>query len=134
MQLALAKAQEEDSVFRIKSTEDAYHALIDKETLEKVLQQGLKDEHNRYKDEIVEFLLNMKNRVKVNDLTLSMLNKTLSFLITETGNSTLLSMKKGSVTPDNIVVRLGPEYVVQNHWNVSLVFLSCERSFCWLFV
>jgi hypothetical protein len=70
VELVLAKAQEEDSVFRIKSTKDVYHVLTDKETLEKVLQQGLKDEHKRYKDEIVEFLLNMKNRTKVNDLTL----------------------------------------------------------------
>jgi hypothetical protein len=60
VELALAKAQDEDSVFRIKSAEDVYHVLTDKETLEKVLQQGLKDEHKRYKDEIVEFLLNMK--------------------------------------------------------------------------
>ena len=33
------------------------------------MQQGLKDEHKRYEDEIVEYLLNMKNRTKVNDLT-----------------------------------------------------------------
>ena len=70
VELALAKAQEEDSVFCIKSAEDVYHVLTDKETLEKVLHQGLKDEHKLYKDEIVEFLLNMKNRTKVNDLTL----------------------------------------------------------------
>jgi hypothetical protein len=70
VELALARAQEEDSVFRIKSAEDVYHVLTDKETLEKVLQQGLKEEHKRYKDEIVEFLLNMKNKTKVNDLTL----------------------------------------------------------------
>jgi hypothetical protein len=70
VELALAKAQEEDSVFRIKSAEDVYHVLTDKETLEKVLQQGLKDKHKQYKDEIVNFLLNMENRTKVNDLTL----------------------------------------------------------------
>jgi dsDNA-binding SOS-regulon protein len=70
VELALARAQEEDSVFRIKSAQDVYHVLTDKETLEKVLQQGLKDEHKQYKDEIVEFLLNMKNRTNVNDLTL----------------------------------------------------------------
>jgi hypothetical protein len=70
VELALAKAQEEDSVFRVKSAEDVYHVLTDKEILEKVLQQGLKDEHKQYKDEIVNFLLNMKNRTKVNDLTL----------------------------------------------------------------
>jgi hypothetical protein len=45
MELALAKAQEEDSVFRIRTAADAYHVLTDRETLEKVLQQGLKEEH-----------------------------------------------------------------------------------------
>jgi hypothetical protein len=33
VELALAEAQEEDSVFRIKSVEDAYHALTERETL-----------------------------------------------------------------------------------------------------
>jgi hypothetical protein len=41
VELALAKAQKEDSVFRIKSVEDVYHALTERETLEKVLKQGL---------------------------------------------------------------------------------------------
>jgi hypothetical protein len=65
LELALAKAQEEDSVFRIRSAADVYKVLTDRETFEKVLQQGLKDKHKRYKDEIVEFLLNMKNRTRV---------------------------------------------------------------------
>jgi hypothetical protein len=69
VELALAKAQEEDSVFRIKSAEDAYQVLTDKETLGKVLQQGLKEEHMQYKDRIVELLTNMKDRIKVEDLT-----------------------------------------------------------------
>ena len=42
VELALAKAQEEDSVFRIKSVEDVYHVLTDKEILEKVLQSRIK--------------------------------------------------------------------------------------------
>jgi hypothetical protein len=45
--LALAKAQEEDFVFRIKSAEDVYYILTDKEDLEKILQQGLKEEHKQ---------------------------------------------------------------------------------------
>ena len=69
IELALAKAQEEDSVFRIKSAEDVYHVLTDKETLEKVLQQGLKEEYKQYKDRIVELFTNMKDRIKVEDLT-----------------------------------------------------------------
>ncbi len=53
VELALVKAQEEGSVFRIKSAADAYQALTNIETLEKVLQQGLKEEHMQYKDKIV---------------------------------------------------------------------------------
>ena len=44
-------------------------ALTNKETLEKVLQQGLKEEHIQYKDKIVELFTNMKDRIKVEDLT-----------------------------------------------------------------
>ena len=69
IELALARAQEEDSVFRIKSAADAYHVLANMEILEKVLQQGLKEEHRQYKDRIIEFFMNMKERVKVEDLT-----------------------------------------------------------------
>ena len=68
VELALAKAQEEDSVFRIRNAADAYHALTNRETLELALQQGLKEEHRRYKDEIVRFFMNMKYRVRVEDL------------------------------------------------------------------
>jgi hypothetical protein len=68
VELALAKAQEEDSVFRIRSAADAYQALTNRETLEMALQQGLKEEHRRYKDEIVRFFMNMKDRVRVEDL------------------------------------------------------------------
>jgi hypothetical protein len=69
VELALAKAQEKDSVFRIRSAADAYEALTNKEILEMVLQQGLKDEHKRYKDRIVELFMNMKDRIRVEDLT-----------------------------------------------------------------
>jgi hypothetical protein len=68
VELALAKAQEEDSVFRIKSAEDVYQVLTDKDALEKVLQQGLKEEHMQYKDRIVGLFMNMKDRIKVEDL------------------------------------------------------------------
>jgi hypothetical protein len=66
--LALAKAQKYDSVFRIKSAEDVYQVLTDKDALEKVLQHGLKEEHMQYKDRIVELFMNMKDRIKVEDL------------------------------------------------------------------
>ena len=68
VELALAKAQEEHSIYRIKSSEDAYQVLTDKENLEMVLQQALKEEHMQYKDRIVELFTNMKDRIKVEDL------------------------------------------------------------------
>jgi hypothetical protein len=69
VELALAKAQEEDSVFRIMSAADAYEALTNKEILEMVLQQGLKEEHKQYKDKIVKLFMNIKDRLKAEDLT-----------------------------------------------------------------
>jgi hypothetical protein len=68
VELALAKAQEEDSVFRIRRAADAYQALTNRETLEMALQRGLKEEHRRYKDEIVRFFMNMKDRVRAENL------------------------------------------------------------------
>jgi hypothetical protein len=49
-----AKAQEEDSVFRIRSV------LTDKEASEKVLEQGLKKEHIQYKDSGVNQFIILK--------------------------------------------------------------------------
>jgi hypothetical protein len=68
VELALAKAQEEDSVFRVRSAEDAYQVLTDKETLGKVLQQGLTERHMQHKDRIMKLFTNMKDRIKVEDL------------------------------------------------------------------
>ena len=42
--------------------------LKDKEALEKVMQQGLKEEHKQYKAKIIEFFVNMKDRIKVEDM------------------------------------------------------------------
>jgi hypothetical protein len=69
VELALARAQEKDSVFLVNSAQDAYHILTNREILEKVLQQGLEEEYVQYKDRIVELLMNMKDRIKVEDLT-----------------------------------------------------------------
>ena len=67
VELALAKAREEDSVFRIRSAADAYQALTNKETLEIVLQQGLKEEHMQYKDTILDILTKMKDKIRMED-------------------------------------------------------------------
>jgi hypothetical protein len=60
VELALAKAQEVDSVFKIRSAADAYHVLTNRETLEVTLQYGLKEEHMQYKDRIVELFTNIR--------------------------------------------------------------------------
>jgi hypothetical protein len=52
----------------VKSAKDVYHVLTDKEILEKVLHQGLKEEHRKYKDRIVEFFMNTKETIKLEDL------------------------------------------------------------------
>ena len=69
----MAQAREEDSVFCIRSAEDVYHVLTDKETLEKILEQGLKEEYKQYKDKILEFFMSMKDRIKLEDLTFCLL-------------------------------------------------------------
>jgi hypothetical protein len=65
----LAKPQEEDSVVRIRSIGDVYYILTNKDVLEKVLEQGLKEEHRQYKYKIIEFFGNIKDRIKLEDLT-----------------------------------------------------------------
>lgn len=55
-------------MFCIKSAEDVYKVLTDKETLGKVLDQGLKEKHKQYKAKIIEFFVNIKDRIKVEDL------------------------------------------------------------------
>jgi hypothetical protein len=45
----------------IRSRDDIYHALKDKETLDKVLEQGLDEEHQKYKEQIAEFCMSLKD-------------------------------------------------------------------------
>jgi hypothetical protein len=70
VELALATAQEkgETSKVPIRNVEDVYNALADREAFDKLLQQGLDEEHQKYKDEIVEFFMSMKNKVRMEDL------------------------------------------------------------------
>lgn len=66
---ALIKARKENSIVPIKNVEDIYNALTDRETFDKLLQQELDAEHLKYKDEIVEFLMNIKDNIRIEDLT-----------------------------------------------------------------
>jgi hypothetical protein len=45
----------------IRSRADIYHALTDRGTLGEVLEQGLDEEHQKYKEEIVEFCMSIKD-------------------------------------------------------------------------
>jgi hypothetical protein len=66
---AFVKATKEKSTVPIMNVEDIYNALTDRKTLDKLLQQGLDEEHLKYKDEIVEFFMSIKDRVRMEDLT-----------------------------------------------------------------
>ena len=68
IELAFIEARKEKSIIPIKNVEDIYNALTDRERLDKLLQQGLK-EQLKYKDEIVEFFMSIKDRVRMEDLT-----------------------------------------------------------------
>jgi hypothetical protein len=70
VELAFATAQEKDtSKIPIKNRQDVYNALTDRNKFDKLLQQGLDKEHQKYKNEIVEFFVNIKDKVRMEDLT-----------------------------------------------------------------
>jgi hypothetical protein len=54
----------------IRNVQDVYNALTDRDTFDKLLQQGLKEEYQRYRDEIVNMFMDIKDKIKIEDLTL----------------------------------------------------------------
>jgi hypothetical protein len=52
----------------IRNTDDIYRALTDRDTLDKVLDQGLDEEYQKYKDDIVDFFMIIKDRIQKEDL------------------------------------------------------------------
>jgi hypothetical protein len=54
----------------IRNVQDVYNALTDRETLNKLLEQGLDKEYRRHKAEIVNLFMNIKDKIKIDDLTL----------------------------------------------------------------
>lgn len=54
----------------IRNASDIYHALTDREMLEKILEQGLDEEHQKHRDDIVEFFMCIKDYVRKEDLSL----------------------------------------------------------------
>jgi hypothetical protein len=69
VELVFATAKEDTSKIQIKNRQDVYRTLTDRETFDKLLQQGLDDEHQKYKDEIVQFFMSIKDKVRMEDLT-----------------------------------------------------------------
>jgi hypothetical protein len=55
----------------IRNVQDVYNALTDRETLNKVLKQGLDDvEYQRHRDELVTLFIGLKDKIKIEDLTI----------------------------------------------------------------
>jgi hypothetical protein len=57
----------------IRNVQDVYNTLTDRETLNKVLEQGLEDkEYQRHRDVLVNLLMGLKekDKIKIEDLTL----------------------------------------------------------------
>jgi hypothetical protein len=69
VELAFATAEKNTSKIQIKNVQDVYNALTDKETFDKLLQQGLDEEDQEYKDKIVQFFMSIKDKVRMEDLT-----------------------------------------------------------------
>jgi hypothetical protein len=55
----------------IRNVMDVYNALTNRETLDQLLDQGLDDkEYQRYRDELVNLFISIKDKIKIEDLTL----------------------------------------------------------------
>jgi len=52
----------------IRNTDDICRALTDRDTLDKVLDQGLEEEYQKYKDDIVNFFMFIKDSIQKEDL------------------------------------------------------------------
>lgn len=56
------------SIISIRNAQDIYHVLTDRETLDKILEQGLDEENLKHKDLILNFFMNIKDKVRIEDL------------------------------------------------------------------
>ena len=65
----LSKVQKLSKV-PIRSVQNVYNALTDKDTFDKLLQQGLDEEYQRHRSEIVNLFMGIRNKIKIEDLTL----------------------------------------------------------------
>lgn len=65
VELVFATAEEDTAKIQIKNRQDVYNALTDRETLDAIMQQGVGEENQKYKDEIVEFFMSIKDKVRM---------------------------------------------------------------------
>ena len=68
VELAFAEAEKDTSKIQIKNVEDVYNALTDRETLDAILQRELDEGNEKYKDNIVELFMSIKDKVRIEDL------------------------------------------------------------------
>ena len=77
VEISFAKARKEDSMIRIRNKKDLFHALRDKETLTKILEQGSEasevDEYLRTylaekRDEILNYFMKIRDKVNLAEL------------------------------------------------------------------
>ena len=54
----------------IRNVHNVYNALTNKEALDQLLEQGLDDEYQRHRDDLVDLFMNLKDKIKIEDLTL----------------------------------------------------------------
>jgi hypothetical protein len=64
----LSKEVKRLSKVPIRNVQDVYNALTDRDILDKLLQQGLEEEDKQYKDELVDFFMSIKDKVRIEDL------------------------------------------------------------------
>ena len=56
------------SIVPIRNAQDIYHSLVDRETLDKILEQGLDEENQKHKDDLLNFFMSIKDKVRIEDL------------------------------------------------------------------
>src|ERR671918_65761 len=71
LQEKLSKEVKRSSKVPIRNVQDVYNALTDRETLDKVLEQGLDgEEYQIHRNELVNLFMLLKDKIKIEDLTL----------------------------------------------------------------
>jgi hypothetical protein len=56
------------SIVPIRNAQDIYTVLTDRETLDKILEQGLDEENLKHKDVVINFFMSIKDKVRIEDL------------------------------------------------------------------